>query len=434
MTRQISIDMEHSERKIRANKRIGWLLVISVSLMPYTALKIGHFGPAELLILLCFLYEFKEYHGRLGPGKSDISKQFSTYIILCFIGTMWNMFWSPLSGKAVSAGFSSIWFDMMSYVFILLTLLTFGMYENAEVCRYTADDILQGVVLVNCVAMPVLYLLSRTRMTLFGMPLLYYNYFTPLATNLHHTSMYLLPLSFATIYVAETRYSGLKKLCLWIFGVFFMYLAYSTGSTKALIGIVVGSVVSAFYKMNSRRGKTASWTKISIVFAVFIAVLYFILHYSSIIDAGISFFRQNDIGGGRDLIWGLALDKWESSPLVGYGFGSHVELGTHFWDAHNTLLTVLLQTGLVGLLVYVVLWFHIIRYSFHNGYILAMNLSILVYVTGGDVLRRIPCWSFIIISYYIEEQSRSRGMKELAAARARVAVDSKNNNYGGTDQ
>jgi O-antigen ligase len=53
------------------------------------------------------------------------------------------------------------------------------------------------------------------------------------------------------------------------------------------------------------------------------------------------------MSGRTDQIWSLVLDKIEDSPVVGYGYGcSRFAIG--FLHAHNVLLNVVLETGLIG--------------------------------------------------------------------------------------
>lgn len=383
------------------------LMIISVSLMPYTILKVvGPLGPSEFLMMIVFIHELRQNNGKVIIGETFISKLFGRYLLIAFVGSVINVAQSFISGHELSAGFSSIMFDMLSYLFILMTIIAFEMHERDDNKACDAECILKYVVLFNCVTMPILYGLSRVRGTLFGMRLLYYRFFTPLATNLHHTSMYLLPLSFATIYMGERSHRRLYQFASWLFSFFFMFLAIQTGSTKAGLGVGLGIIISAFYKINTSHGRINQNAKKIFWLFVFIAVGFFLRYHRAIIQYAIDFFIENDVANGRQNIWSIALEKWKGSPIVGFGFGSHVKLGENFWDAHNTLITVMLQAGVIGLFVYLALWWKIVKHSIFNGYLFATNAAIFIYVAGGDVLRRIPCWSFIILSFLVIEKNR----------------------------
>jgi exopolysaccharide production protein ExoQ len=68
---------------------------------------------------------------------------------------------------------------------------------------------------------------------------------------------------------------------------------------------------------------------------------------------------------GRTLIWDVVLAMIADSPLLGHGYsagtsafaGPHLKeyFGPAVWDAHNGYLTILLETGIVGFLLYLYL-------------------------------------------------------------------------------
>ena len=395
---------------------VEWCFIISISLMPFTSLKfLDRIGPSELIILLAFFVLLFNHNSKISLGNTFISRYYLVFMICCFIGMIFN-FIRPLLGGYLNGTINGILFDMLSYVFILLTMTTFELYEDSSTKQAGEAQILFYIVNINCITMTFFFLLSRVRTSFLGMPLLYHGFFTPWALNLHHTSMYLLPLAFITLYIAESRFSGIRRLFYYAFAVFFMYLAISAGSTKGYMGVIVGAIISLFYKFTSRKGILSDTTKKVFLLVFVVALFYSVLNYKKIANTAIEYFIENDLNGGRQSIWSSGIETWSEAPVFGYGFGSHVAdelIPNKYWDAHNTFLTALLQGGIIGCGVFIYLWFLIIKNFRYNGYILAMSASVLVYVAGGDVLRRIPNWSFLIICYYILEQQRRKNESDL---------------------
>ncbi len=380
------------------------MLIISVSLMPYTELKVfGPVGPSELLVFVAFLYELFCSRLVIRFNRTFISKYFSLYILFAAFGTAWN-FIRFILGMGLSSTVSSIAFDFFSYLFILMTLFSFEMHFENPKRKIDAMKLLEYIVKMNCVLFPVLFVIGKYRTSIFGMKLFYYEFFTPLASNPHHTSMYLLPLSFLTIFIAENTDAKLIiKILYYAFAVFFMYLAYGTGAAKAMMGIVLGVIICAFYKINTIKGVLNNNTKKIFWLLFFVDMFLIILNINAVETFLVDYFRENDNHGAREDIWTRGINRWLESPLIGFGFGSQIRDNYGYRDAHNTFITTLVQGGILAFSSFVILWIKNIKESVYNGYLLAANVSILVYVTGGDIMRRIPSWSFMIIIYLVIE-------------------------------
>ncbi len=62
---------------------------------------------------------------------------------------------------------------------------------------------------------------------------------------------------------------------------------------------------------------------------------------------------------GRFTAWGYAVDMWFSSPVYGTGLGSY--FAAHGGVAHNTYLSILSETGLIGVLLYLSVIFYSVK-------------------------------------------------------------------------
>lgn len=389
--------------KNNTNKRdISYtLLVISISLMPYTALKWGSIGPSEMLILLVFFLELYKHHFRIKLFSTDVSKLYAIFFMLAFLGMIFNLVRIPLFHASLSSTRSSIRFDMYAYIFVLLTMETVELYSDRCDETHDIEKLLYEVLIINCVVMPFLFVLSRFRRNIFGLPLLYYSYFSPFATNIHHTSMYLLPLVFAALYFAENKIWSIKRLILYGYALFFSYLVLSTGASKGVMGVVAGGIVCIIFKLSSPHGQLTKSTKNLIGLLLFLVIVVFLINYSTIIRIAQAYFVDNDLHGERSKIWSTGLKHWLESPVIGFGYGAHVFHSGRYVDAHNSFLTAMLQAGGLGIIIFFSLWIKVFSNTKFNGFLLAMNVALLPYVAGGDTLRRIPCWVFILFSYMI---------------------------------
>ena len=389
---------------------IEWTIIISVCLMPFTALKtMGSVGPSEILLVIAFgmlLWKNKFNFS----AKSYLSKLFLAFFLVAAVGTIYNSILEVTNGVSISEDFvSSTLFDMFSYMFAFIGLWVVEMHEEAYEKRIDIRTILVYVIWIELVLMGGLYLLSRSRDSLWGMSLTYFQYFTPLAANLHHTSMFIMPLGFATIYVGETQKNLLLRIAYYGIAGFFLFVGTSTGSEKAIIGTVLGLAICAAYFISTRHGQLNKWAKILFLSLMIIAAGIVALNAEKLAIAAASFFMENDMGNGREGIWLGAIKKWKESPFIGFGYGPHSIYEGMLRDAHNSFLTAALQGGLIGGIIYFYMWVKHLKYCFQNGFVLAINASILVYAFGGDVLRRIPCWFFMIASYYlIKEQEEEK--------------------------
>ena len=89
---------------------------------------------------------------------------------------------------------------------------------------------------------------------------------------------------------------------------------------------------------------------------------------------------------------------------MGFGPGPHLYYDADFWDAHQTILSLLLQSGIVGGCLFLFSSAYYIKTIRQNYLILSATIPILVYMLGGDILRRLPIWLLLIFFYYLVKQ------------------------------
>lgn len=137
-------------------------------------------------------------------------------------------------------------------------------------------------------------------------------------------------------------------LIIYVYGIYGLFLSAKRG---LLIGMVVSSIIC--YLVNRRvNGKPIIKIIISVIFLLFIS--YLIVINSDVAQVTISRFfvdDETDITTGRLEIYSIMLQNIEQNFLLGVGTGSVNYLAG--LGGHNIYLTVLLENGIIGFILFV---------------------------------------------------------------------------------
>lgn len=389
------------------NRKIPRLLITLATIMaPFTLLRFSFFGTAELLFALLFLlYIFKAKN--LSSRHFPLSIFWTVYICACLIGSLVNdLMLSHSTGT--NAG---MLYDLSSYVFVFMTCFTLESLLSQKRLdpRQLMRDIFYGFSLV----MTALYVISRFTPTFFGIPLFYYDHFVPLTANLHQVAMFLVPMPFLGLVVMAQEKRFQHKVMALALVFMDVFMAYGTGSTKAPLAIVVGAAVFIYASSLKLFGRNLA---ISIKLLYSVGIITMVNYYDLVYDlvhVAERLFVEYDGAGARMFIYQKAVQVGLESFLFGHGPGPHVAYGEYsYWDAHQTLLTVFLQAGLLGLLAITVLAYRIARRAVITPGLLAALFAISIYALGGDILRRLPIWIvlFTIAHYPVSPVRESAGL------------------------
>jgi O-antigen ligase len=186
-------------------------------------------------------------------------------------------------------------------------------------------------------------------------------------------------------------------------------MAYESGSTKASAGMLVGFCVffmygflfNIFMKKNNLIGSSASIFFV----AAFLAIIG--INWEYFFSKGNAFFVGADTGGAREFFYGYAIKRVQDSLFFGFGPGPHIlNMDGRFWDAHQTYLTALLQGGIFGLFCFLFFVFLFFKKIKRFPSFVACFSSILLYASGGDILRRSPIWILVILMYLLSFENR----------------------------
>jgi O-antigen ligase len=173
-------------------------------------------------------------------------------------------------------------------------------------------------------------------------------------------------------------------------------MSVSAGTTKADMSIVVGAIILMYAYLLKAVGARLHLPVILLCIASSVAVLIWI--------DGISlfhaFFDEADPHGAREHLYGSSLNVIAASPLFGHGPGPHVLHSGSYWDVHQTHLSILLQAGIVGLVIYFVFLTKILVRIWTSPPFIAAFAAIFVYSAGGDILRRLPVWILLLLIFH----------------------------------
>lgn len=368
-------------------------LVFATIICPFTVLRIGFIGIGEILILFLFLFNLK----KLDITSEYVFSRFWFVFLLClFLGHLYHLFILDYTyGTLDTASF-----DIAAYFMILISCLTIeGLVNRNKVDIY---KILRYVFLYLSTILVCLYFLSLFWDTIAGMPLRYYGHFAPLVNNLHQISMIISPLIFLGILIYFREKDWLIKILCIFFCLLLIKMAFETGSFKAYLGVLGGLCFFIAFRILRLLNKKVCFILFFTI--AIIGIIYFLNEYEFIIKYFLNIFQEEDVADGRSNLYSIAINTLKASPVLGFGPGPHLYYDADFWDAHQTILSLLLQSGIVGGCLFLFSSVYYIKTIRQNYLILSATIPILVYMLGGDILRRLPIWLLLIFFYYLVKQ------------------------------
>jgi O-antigen ligase len=379
-------------------------LIIAILFTPFTLLRFGYIGLGEAGILLLFVMTLSSGFIKKLTKDHPFSRFWLIFLFISFLGMTYNTF--VLDNRIADP--ESVLFDLAAYIFIAVTCLTVeNLFHRQQLSLFS---LLKYIYLLSGTIFTILFILSLYTDSLFGLPLTYFGHFSPLAANLHQVAMFIAPMPFIGLLLIE-RETGFKLRGLsFLFILLFSYLVIETGSFKALAGLLLGFgiyLASRFIRLFK-----TSYQKPLIVLLVVLFLLIVVINIQFFSDVLWGIFRAEDLQEGRSSLYSRGFDVAIISPFIGLGPGPHIYQDGQFWDSHQTLLTVFIQGGIIGFVLFLGLSYKIIRRIWKIGPLIAGFIPILTYIMGGDIMRRLPVWLLLMFFYYCSiqlEQVNSTG-------------------------
>ncbi len=382
------------------------LLMLSIVLAPFSQLRISFFGLAEIILISAFIYESTRKIKKKQLKQFYFTKFWLIYLLLISISSGYNQ---VILGREIDSLFGMI-FDYSSYIFVLISCFVFEkVFIDSRINTYL---MIKNIFFLSSLFLLFLYILSFFTSSIFGLQLMFYDRFSPLVDNIHQIAMVLVILPFVGIKIIKVEQSFFIKLSVFILSLLDIVMAISTGASKAPMGILLGIFV---YLLRSTI-KNNKFFIILILFTVTGVVGFLIIDNSLLIE---TYFSDIDGGGARAFLYVEGFHKALESLIIGYGAGPHIWFNNEWSDSHSTLITVLLQGGLIGIVFLFILFAKVIVRLLNQPVFFASLFPILIYLLGGDLMRKYYIWLFIIIFFYYRKRdeevylSRTNKKEEL---------------------
>lgn len=382
----------------RRSKIYSALIAISLFFAPYTVLRVFRLGITEIsmIMIIFFVLVSEGFHfGTRVVHKNLFSKFWFWYLIVSLIGFVYNYFFLDFS----SGNLDGMLFDTFTYMFVAICCFSLESLLHSNRVLLDIWKILKIVYITSSATLFMFFVIGRLTGTQL---IMYYIFFRPFATNIHHTSMFIAPLLFLGAKIFFETESVLQKVVIGILIFSNVVTGINTGSTKIYLSFIFGSLmVLVGWIFSSRTLRPVK----GIVFSclMFICALVSLLMLDQIVSYSTSFFVSNDIGGGRSLLYSSSVEKASESIIVGFGPGPHAQISEYqvgFSDAHQTHLTALLQGGVIGLSLYIALIVRVFLKCTKDIFVLGSFTAVFLYSLGGDIMRRLPMWLFLVLFYY----------------------------------
>ncbi|QGP92681.1 O-Antigen ligase [Neomoorella glycerini] len=155
-------------------------------------------------------------------------------------------------------------------------------------------------------------------------------------------------------------YELIVKPRLW-FILFFLYCfsLVITLSRGAFAALVIG-ILFVFLFLLVKGGPNRIKSILNMIFLMFTVV--FIISRTTI---GNIIFQSFKIVGHTEEVrlnlWGAGLEVWSKTPIIGVGFGNYINY-VGMRDAHNTIIEVLVETGLIGIILFLLFFLSLFYY------------------------------------------------------------------------
>lgn len=223
----------------------------------------------------------------------------------------------------------------------------------------------------------------------------------------HHTNAYTftalisLLLSLGCIKMHIINFTKLRLII-----IFNIYALLAGTSSASYIAFIIGLIILLG---SNKKGINIFKTSI-ICIIIYICYYYFEDIIFSIIFKGKS-QEAIENGTGRLSIWTAALKAWEASPFLGHGFlvGERslwkFDLQLMVVSAHNAFISVLVNTGIIGGLLFLHFWikwiWQVYRASFKNPYaMITFPVIISIFINCNAFPAIGSDWNYVAPSIY----------------------------------
>lgn len=361
------------------------MLVVAVMIAPFTELRFSFVGMSEIIILLILIISLSK--NNVGINHLYFTRFWFFFLITLMLSSVINILF--FDNYDVLYG----WYDFFSYLLVFFTVYLFE--KKIKKRQINPYFFIKKIFYWMSTLLILLYVFSFFSRSFFGLLLFYHERFAPLVNNPHKIAIFSSVLPFFGLLVFKNEEISIgKKMVVIVIILLDVLITLESDTSKSMLGLFLGFGI--FFAFNYLPKQII---KLVIALGLFVLVILFIKY--NVNDYLINSFNELDYKGGRSLIYSSGIRQFLSSPFIGYGFGSAIIIGGVKTDAHQTMITVLLQGGVFALFIFLNLLFCVIKKLKNNGLVLiSAFIPIFLYIVGGDIMRNNYVWILIMLMYY----------------------------------
>lgn len=177
------------------------------------------------------------------------------------------------------------------------------------------------------------------------------------------------------------------------------------GSRGALISAMAGTLFLLLFNNKYSKSSERSFKTLTILKTLIIitAVIVIVVPYidSDILQRLTLNRMEQDKGSDRLVIWGMAITEFFKAPIFGIGLGSFQAITGK--GVHNQFLIVLVETGIVGFILFTGSLIILLRKTLQNklGLLAAILIATMVVIFFLDSYNKKFLWNAVLISIII---------------------------------
>jgi len=338
---------------------------------------VPHLYEAFILMIFIIIYTVK-YQFRLYYDRSFLYFYFLYFYIISLLSTVWSMY--PIM---------TVFYSLKGIAYIVLA--GFMLKEISDKPHYTIK--LFKFTIFMCIVSALVNAIGTLPFSTYSVKGLQSGYLTLLALSLY---------IYSRQYATKNMNYSFK---------FSEVPLYYLGSISSILAINLSRLTLAFIQKSF-----FSKIKVLIVLTIFISILFlFISNEKGFLGKDLSGLKS---GSGRFDVWLFLIIQWinDSVFIFGNGMFSDIVYLERFkaqipWahTAHNSLLSLYLGLGLIGLLFYFVLTIHVIKEIFKKQNSLFLLLALYLYGLTSNIFPGSPSllivFSIIITSSKLGKKS-----------------------------
>lgn len=376
--------------KIDSIKLSDWLLVIGVVLAPFTALRVFKFGPGEVLLIIWMLIIFGKNSERIRYLWLNVY-QFANIAMMVVGGALAKVVYSePLSIT-----------ELLSHVFmLLLSTMLVNYYQDS-----TQEKTQKLIKMINLIGLPLYAFLLVWGLFIsnyflgHNMWMSNRSRFLALALNPHQIGMITGAMVFFTLFTGSIVKKRIVRIFYILCAVGWYVIGTYTNSSSMEISYLGSAIVVVYLGICRFYGKTEEKRRKALITLVIITLILCLVFFPTIKRMFLGWVSADANGNERLDLASSAFKVLNEKPtgyLFGLGPGSHtgryMRSGNE-QEFHNTYVQLMVNSGFVIVLWYVLATLRIIRKPQEmNPFLVGVVVFFLLYGFGGNMNRRVWVW------------------------------------------